>query len=186
MRRVLWLMVALVAMIPLLSFAQSGQQQYAGQERREIKALSAAEVEAYLSGQGMGLAKVAELNHYPGPRHVLELAAPLRLSEQQRAETQRAFAEMRGEALRLGRLIVDRERELDDSFARNEIDAARLQTLGRGIALLQGSLRVAHLRAHLEMKRILSPEQIERYDHLRGYTAPGARRDAPEHHRGKH
>ena len=75
MRRVLWLMVALVAMIPLLSFAQSGQQgQYAGQERREIKALSAAEVEAYLSGQGMGLAKAPSCA-LPGPRHVLSLRA---------------------------------------------------------------------------------------------------------------
>ena len=50
---------------------------YAGEEGREIKALSAADVDAYLTGQGMGFAKAAELNGYAGPKHVLELAAEL-------------------------------------------------------------------------------------------------------------
>jgi hypothetical protein len=47
---------------------------YAGQAGREIKALSREEVEGLLAGQGMGYAKAAELNRYPGPAHVLEQA----------------------------------------------------------------------------------------------------------------
>ena len=47
-----------------LTFAQSP---YAGQESREIKSLSPAEVDGYLAGAGMGFAKAAELNGYPGP-----------------------------------------------------------------------------------------------------------------------
>ena len=50
---------------------------YAGEEAREIKALSTAETKSYLSGEGMGLAKAAELNGYPGPSHVLALGADL-------------------------------------------------------------------------------------------------------------
>ena len=41
---------------------------YAGQEMQELKALSESEVEGLLAGQGMGYAKTAELNGYPGPR----------------------------------------------------------------------------------------------------------------------
>jgi hypothetical protein len=56
---------------------------YAGQQHRPIKALSAADVEALENGQGWGLAKPAELNGYPGPLHVLELADELQLTEEQ-------------------------------------------------------------------------------------------------------
>ena len=39
-----------------------------------IKALSDHEVSALLDGHGSGFAKAAELNGYPGPTHVLDLA----------------------------------------------------------------------------------------------------------------
>jgi hypothetical protein len=58
--------LGLIITIPCLAFAQSGHSPYAGQEKREIKALSAEDIEGYLTGQGMGFAKAAELNHYPG------------------------------------------------------------------------------------------------------------------------
>jgi hypothetical protein len=56
---------------------------YAGQERRSIKALSDNEVRDLAEGRGMGLARAAELNSFPGPMHVLELANELGLSEAQ-------------------------------------------------------------------------------------------------------
>jgi hypothetical protein len=40
---------------------------YAGQEQRPIKALSETEMRDLAEGRGMGLAKAAELNSYPGP-----------------------------------------------------------------------------------------------------------------------
>lgn len=43
----------------------------------ELQALTPEEVEQYRAGAGMGYAKAAELNHFPGPMHVLELAGPL-------------------------------------------------------------------------------------------------------------
>ena len=52
---------------------------------REVKALSAEQMTALAAGRGMGSALAAELNGYPGPLHVLELADPLGLSEGQRA-----------------------------------------------------------------------------------------------------
>jgi hypothetical protein len=47
---------------------------YAGHQERPIKALAPEEVAGLLGGEGMGYALAAELNHYPGPRHVLDLA----------------------------------------------------------------------------------------------------------------
>lgn len=149
---------------------QAGAGGYAGQERREIKALSAEETEQLLTGQGMGLARAAELNSYPGPRHVLDLADKLNLSAAQRAATQKAFEAMRAEAVRLGKLIVEGERELDALFARGGADAAGVRRATDRIAQLQGRLRAAHLAAHLEMRRTLTPEQIRKYDELRGYA----------------
>jgi Spy/CpxP family protein refolding chaperone len=160
---------------------------YAGEERREIKSLSPEEIEQLLQGQGMGLAKAAELNHYPGPRHVLELAAQLELTPEQRAGTQAAFRRMQDEAVRLGRQIVERERALDAMFAKGEIDAGRLNAATAEIAGLQGNLRAAHLSAHLEMRRLLSPAQIKKYDELRGYGGTGKQTPAAhDHSHGKH
>jgi Spy/CpxP family protein refolding chaperone len=163
-------------------FAQHGHSPYTGQEKRAIKALSAEEIQALLSGQGMGLAKAAELNHYPGPRHVLDLGAQLPLSEAQRAETQKIYDHMHQEAVRLGALIVDKEKELDQLFAAQVAQSDALQGLTRQIAQLQGELRLVHLRAHVEMKRLLSPEQVEAYDALRGYTASAGAAPHTGHH----
>jgi Spy/CpxP family protein refolding chaperone len=142
---------------------------YAGQEKREIKALSPEEVESYLAGAGMGFARAAELNHYPGPRHVLDMSAKLGLSGEQRAKVETAFAEMDTEARRLGAAIVEAERALDQRFASADIAATELDRRVGEIAALQGRLRAAHLRAHLATRAALTPDQVARYDTLRGY-----------------
>jgi hypothetical protein len=49
---------------------------YAGQQARSIKALSDEEIAALRKGEGMGMAKAAELNGYPGPVHVLQSPSP--------------------------------------------------------------------------------------------------------------
>jgi hypothetical protein len=48
---------------------QGGDGTYAGQQTRAIKALSSQEEQDLRLGRGMGLAKAAELNGYPGPMH---------------------------------------------------------------------------------------------------------------------
>ena len=45
---------------------------YAGQQVRQVKALSDEDIAAHRKGEGMGMAKAAELN-YPGPAHFGEL-----------------------------------------------------------------------------------------------------------------
>jgi Spy/CpxP family protein refolding chaperone len=144
---------------------------YAGEEARPIKSLSSQQVDGYLNGRGMGLAKAAELNSYPGPMHVLELKVPLGLTPEQAGQAQRAFDEMKARATELGRAIVERERELDESFAKKTIDERAMDEKVLQIGRLEAELRAAHLRAHLRMREVLTAGQIEEYDRLRGYRA---------------
>ncbi len=144
---------------------------YAGQQTRTIKALSPPQVRAYLSGDGLGYAKTAELNHYPGPRHVLDLATQLHLTASQRERTETIFERMHETAVPLGREIVAKEQRLDAAFARASIDDTSLKTQTAAIAVLEGRLRGIHLSAHLAMRGVLTAKQIGAYDRLRGYGA---------------
>ena len=73
----------------------------------------------------MGLALAAELNGYPGPMHVLELADSLHLSDQQRAKMQELFAAMKAEAIPLGERLIAQEADLDKQFATPSFAAIR-------------------------------------------------------------
>ena len=156
---------------------------YAGQEARPIKALSEQEVAQLRAGEGMGLAKAAELNGYPGPSHVLELADRLGLSGQQRQATESLMRAHKARARELGELVIAAEKELDDAFAQKRIDAAALSALTAKAAQAHARLREEHLRTHLEQARLLTPAQVRHYVVLRGYAkgTPGA---PPEHRHG--
>ena len=96
---------------------------YAGQTTRAGKALSDQRIADYLAGKGMGYATAAELTGYPGPAHVLELATDLRLTPEQQVRPHQVFQSMQADATSVGRALVDRERELDASFAHRGRDA---------------------------------------------------------------
>lgn len=166
------LLALAMAAAPVL--AQSAP--YAGQHERQIKSLSAKDIADLQAGQGMGLAKAAELNGYPGPAHVLEHAAALELSEAQRAATQALMHQHKAAARSLGMELLAAEGELDRAFAAKAIDEPLLNRLTGDIAQRQGRLREEHLRTHLAQTAMLSPAQIRKYAQLRGYAA-----GAPEH-----
>ncbi len=176
------LTLLLLLLLTGTAYAQDAASPYAGDEARAVKALSPEEVAAYRAGEGMGLARAAELNHYPGPKHVLEMADTLDLNDAQRRQTQAAFEAMRAAAVPLGEKIVAREAALDALFAEGRAAAEPVRALLDEIGQLQAELRFAHLNAHLAMKAILSEHQVHRYDQLRGYAAG----DAPMHHPGMH
>lgn len=146
---------------------------YAGREGRAIAELSEADVAALEAGEGWGFALPAELNGWPGPAHLLELAAPLALTEAQVDAVEAIFAAMRAEARRLGAEFVAAERALDAAFAGGEIDAPRLAALTTEAGRLRAELRRVHLEAHLAARPLLTRHQIHEYDRLRGYGAGG-------------
>lgn len=147
-------------------------QPYAGLQAREIKALSAEDVESLLAGRGMSLALPAELNGYPGPLHVLELADRLGLTDQQRTALERQRDSMKSEAIPLGHRLVAAEKDLDRQFAERTITPERLKAATVAIGEIRGELRNTHLKYHLSTAAVLSHEQIRRYGDLRGYAGP--------------
>lgn len=172
--------LALLAMLPLACIAADSP--YAGQEHRKIKALSEQEISDYLNGRGMGTSKAAELNHYPGPRHVLDHAKQLGLSQQQTARTQEIYDAMSDESARIGRQIVQKEAELEALYATQQADAGNTQRIVRELASLQAEFRLAHLNAHLSMRQVLSSQQIATYDRVRGYDSTKPQHAGHKHH----
>jgi len=147
----------------------ASQSPYVGETQREIKALSEEQITGYLSGDGMGYALSAELNSYPGPKHVLELGNELELSPEQREGVSASFESMNTQAQELGGRLVDLEAKLDAAFAEGSINAVDLQSQLVALGAVNADLRFVHLRAHLETTELLSQGQIEKYGMLRGY-----------------
>ena len=54
---------------------------YINQLDSSVKGLSDKEVDDLLNGRGMGFARMAELNNYPGPKHLLEMSNELSLKQ---------------------------------------------------------------------------------------------------------
>lgn len=162
------------AVLVLLAGAGSAQSAESAAGQAHTASLSPQQVADYLSGKGMGLARVAELNGYPGPAHVLELAKELGLSPDQRARTEALFASMRADAVALGKELIDAEAALDRLFASRTVTSDALRAAVGRIGSLQAKLRRVHLDAHVEQAALLTPEQIARYHHLRAHHATDA------------
>lgn len=162
--------LALLALcLALPSASAQTAQPYAGLQTRALKALSAEQIADLKAGRGMGLALAAELNGYPGPSHVIELADQLDLSPAQRARAQALFAAMKAETVPLGEQLIAAESALDHAFAARTITPVSLAAATDTIGATQGKLRAAHLKYHLSMLDVLTPEQVKRYGALRGY-----------------
>ena len=164
----IWLVI-LAAAWPTNAWA-AGEAPYAGWDGRAIKALSAGQIDDLQSGRGMGLALPAELNGYPGPLHVLELADQLELTPHQRAEAQRLFDAMQAQAIVLGEQVIAGEAALDRLFALGTASDAAILAAAVEAGRAQGALRGHHLRYHVAMREVLSPHQRMRYQQLRGYA----------------
>jgi hypothetical protein len=172
MTRAVAFAAVVLALLTHPSLAQH-RQPYAGLDERAIKALSDDEIADLRAGRGMGLALAAELNGYPGPRHVIELAEPLGLSDTQRTEAEALFAAMRAETVPLGERLIAAEAELDRLFAERSVTPESLDTAMQAIGRIGAELRAAHLKYHLSMDALLTREQVRRYAELRGYGAAG-------------
>jgi len=159
-----------IAATPYMLSAQT-LQPYAGLQTRPIKALSDEQIADLKTGRGMGLALPAELNGYPGPTHVIELAEALHLSEAQRAKMKQLFEAMKAETVPLGQKLIAQETDLDKQFRDRTVTETSLAGATRAIGATQAALRTAHLKYHLATLDVLTPTQVKQYAELRGYAA---------------
>jgi Spy/CpxP family protein refolding chaperone len=168
-------LVAGIVCFALMSTVADAQtsQPYAGLQTRPIKALSEQQIADLRTGRGMSLALAAELNGYPGPRHVLELADQLSLTPQQRQDVKQLFDAMTADAVALGETLIAQETDLDSQFATRTVSESSLSSTMTVIGQAQAALRRTHLRYHLLTASLLTPHQLQQYSRLRGYAGDG-------------
>jgi len=166
------LLVALCGVIPVQAqhMHAAGHSHYADQQQSHIPSITKDEFDQIRSGAGMGFAKPAELNHYPGPKHVLELADSLGLTEEQTTSIEAIRQNMANQAVALGTEYLHAEHELNELFSGGKATEELVIELTNAVGEKRSALRAAHLVAHLKTRQVLTPEQIEEYDHLRGYV----------------
>jgi Spy/CpxP family protein refolding chaperone len=117
----------------------------------------------------MSLALPAELNGYPGPAHSLELAEKLKLTPDQKKRIEDLFSSMSEEAKKLGLEVIAAERALDAIFKNKNVNPQNLKEMTQKTADAQARLRESHLRYHLLTIEVLTKQQVEQYNRLRGY-----------------
>ena len=167
------------------TFAASGHEhksKYIGQEKREIKSLSSDDIKELRAGAGWGLAKAAELNGLPGPKHILEMKKEIELTAEQERAVVAVYNDMHTEAIALGHKLIEYEKELNNRFAEISIDEKVLDQLLTKISETYKSLRYTHLSAHLKTPGILTEAQIQKYNKLRGYSSDDPCANIPEGH----
>ncbi len=105
------------------------KSKYTGQEKREIKSLSNEDIKELRAGAGWGLAKAAELNGLPGPKHILEMKKEIELTAEQEKMVIALYKDMNKEAIELGNKLIEYEEELNNRFAERNIDEKMLDKL---------------------------------------------------------
>lgn len=169
-----FLAAALLCTIPLAALAQGhgegARSAYAGMEDRQIKSLSAGDLEELRRGGGWGLALPAELNGVPGPAHLLELQDEIGLTPRQVAQIEAIFAAMQAEAREAGLRLIAAEAAIEAAFRAGGLDPAALRGLVEEAEAARAELRLVHLSRHLQTPPLLTAAQIRRYNRLRGYA----------------
>lgn len=165
------LSMALLATSPgaLVGQHDHARSPYADMDVDDRTSLPADEVARLRAGEGMGMALAAELNGYPGPRHVLELAGHLALSPEQASTLEEVRRRMTEAATTKGTEILNAEAELAELFRSGRADRRQIEGLSLPVARLRAELRAIHLAAHVETRALLSEEQIRMYRRHRGY-----------------
>lgn len=138
--------------------------------------------DALLNGEGAGQAKYAEMNGFPGPKHVLELADTLKLTKEQKELMQKLFDEMAEKAKSLGKKIVELEEQLNDDFKKGTATEASVKRTSVAIGELRGELRAVHLNTHLKANNVLTSEQISLYKSIRGIGKAEEKHQHQMHH----
>lgn len=159
--------------LPASTLAQhnhGAQMPYAGMQSRAIKSLSDNDIKELRRGGGWGLALAAELNGMPGPAHLLELKDQIPLTPEQVTKTQELFDDMRKAAIPTGERVIAAETALETAFASGKVDETSLRRLLAEAESARTELRFIHLSQHFKTVQFLTPEQIKRYNILRGYA----------------
>jgi hypothetical protein len=77
---------------------------------------------------------------------------------------------MNNKSVELGQEILNVEKIANEEFINKTITDSQMKQLIFKSSEIYGQLRYAHLSTHLKMLTILTPEQVNLYNNLRGYS----------------
>ncbi len=77
---------------------------------------------------------------------------------------------MNSKAVSLGNVLISLEEELINEFTHKTINQTKLEKMVFDIEKVRAKLRVVHLSTHLQTPNILTFNQINLYNSLRGYS----------------
>jgi len=92
------------------------------------------------------------------------------LDSDQAAKTQALLDEMRKAAIPTGERLIAAEKALEAAFAAGSVGESSLRRLLADAESARTELRFVHLSQHYKTVQYLKPEQIKRYNILRGYA----------------
>ena len=138
-----------------------------GAAHRRVDAIQKEFDAVVADGRGFGLAFAADQHGYPGPLHVLELKDRLQLTPAQEARMRALFETMLAEAKPRAARLADAEARLRRLFAEGGADEAAVRAAVAETETARAELRLAHLRAHLQARDVLTETQRRTYHHLR-------------------
>jgi Spy/CpxP family protein refolding chaperone len=158
-----WIGIAVLGCVSLGLAGQTPQQSAEMQHHHSCLEEERASIER---GEGFGMAMPADHAGYPGPRHVLDMAADLRLTANQRTGMEKIYAGMKEKAVARGKELFQAEERLEQMF-RDGRPEADLREQSFRVDTIHAELRWIHLSAHLAAQKILTAEQIAAYTRLR-------------------
>ena len=165
-----FILLTLVTAISLTPYSSASEKSaYIGEEHRQIKSLSASDIDSLRNGKGWGFAKAAELNGIPGPSHLLQLKKEIPLRLDQIIQINALYTKMKNQAIPAGLKLIELENQLEIAFQTQDINEKSLLNKLTEISNTKRDLRFIHLSAHLATPFILDKKQIIRYNSLRGY-----------------
>jgi len=91
------------------------------------------------------------------------------LTATQEVQIQDLYKKMKAKAIPLGKNLIELEVILNNRFADKTITDAQLVKQLELISSVRTQLRYVHLATHLQTPKILSAQQVEQYNQLRGY-----------------
>lgn len=136
-----------------------------------VRTLSNAQYGAYLKGIDLNKQSyVGELNHYPMPDEVMKYKKELDLSPSEIKQLNDVITFLNMKKKEVGESIIRNERVLDSLFRTRKIDEGSIIFYGNRYGLYEGEYRTAVLQACFRAEKILTPQQIRRFEALKKHN----------------
>lgn len=132
-----------------------------------VRTLTRQQYDAYLKGDAANeMAAVGEMNHYPMPDKVLKLSSQLNLTPIQIQKITEINTLMHRRRLQIGGSVISNEKMLDSLFKYKKVSDGNLIYYTNRHGLYQGELKNAILQACLATEKVLSAQQIAKFEAL--------------------